>query len=166
VRITHRYDPQLDLFTVDLEPIAVLSRVGLEWDTCRLELRHAHLNRHQAVRFDTSAGNASTVFQHRLIGAAILRDQARNASGAIAALLSFAAIAIKDAISDVRCRVSRRFQPQELIKTDTSAAIRKPPNALPAERLEPGPHYDYEIVTESLHFCEGQLHGGARLDFC
>ena len=82
-------------------------------------------------------------------------DEAREAARAVAALLGFAAVDVEDAVAEIRFRVIRGFDHEQLIEPYAGMAISEIANPLRAQ-LDALRHrvHDHEVVAQPVHLRE------------
>ena len=105
----------------------VAGRLGrrIEGNGARIEIRHAHVHRDQAViahpRVDGAAGAAQAELAAELRGAGV--HQGGDTACAIAALFDFTAIGIEHAVERPAVRIAGSFQHQCLVEADTGVPV-------------------------------------------
>src|SRR5882672_54982 len=160
VRIADRDRTDLDLAARNLQRIDISLAARFEGERLRIEVRHAHVDRHQAIvahaRSHQSSGTIHHDFARPEFRAA--GDERGDATRAVAALLDLDAVGIDDAIEDAGVGTARRFQDKCLVETDAGVPAGQFAEGagvgdLPARSIE-----DHEVVAESMHLHEINLH--------
>ena len=112
------------------------SPAAVERHLCGIEQRRPHVDRHFArcreprldhagQRFDADGG---------LVGQPLVAHEAHEAARTVAALLDFAAVGVEDAVAEVDAGPLRRLDHQDLVGTDTEAAVRQAPQLVGRQR--------------------------------
>ena len=100
---------------------------GIEGQAGRSKVRYTHIQRHDAIFPDLRTDQPPGAIQDQFPGPGVLPvgEQAGDTSCAIAALLNFVAIGIKDTVINVATVLAWRFEDQDLIEANTGATVGK-----------------------------------------
>src|SRR6266581_837867 len=159
--IAHRYGGDGDAAAADLERLDYGVAVADEGDLRRRKVRHAHVDRDLAAGLEARYDDARARLDADLVlgRKAVVANEADEAAGPVAALLDFAAIGIEDAVAEIDTDAGRRLDDQDLVAADAEMPVGEEARPIRvqvhclAHRVD-----DDEVVAQSLHFREADLH--------
>jgi len=162
VRISHGHRTDTDDLAGDRESIWVNLSRRVEWQRARIEVRHAHVDRHhlpaEDARMDEPGG---TIHRDSASpGATTAMEQGGDATGAVTALFDLIAIGVEYAIENRCIGAAWRLEDERLIVTDPCMAIRQSPKLIGAQHGLPGGRIEHDkVVTDTMHLGEIDAHG-------
>ena len=134
---------------------------GIEARRLRTEgRRRAHVDAHAPVVLDRRLDDAAERLDadRAPVGEAVIEHEAREAAGAVAALLDLGAVGVEDPVAEVDPFARRRLDEQDLVGADAEMAIGDAPPLLApeAQRLANAVDDD-EVVARAVHLREAKL---------
>jgi len=162
VRVAHADGGDGDFMVGDAQRLDQVVTGAEEWNPGRREDRYAHIDAHRAVvleaRDDDSAEGFDADFAFR--AQPLLMNETYEAASAVAALLDFAAVGVEDAIAEIDVRLASFFNEQNLVTADAEVAVGEQAQLRRGQRDRlTKPVEDDEVVAQSVHLDECQLHG-------
>src|SRR5690606_24942217 len=125
------------------------------------EIRHAEIDADDTFAADARIDRARRAREPQLAVGQMSSggDEARNAARTVAALLDLAAVRVEDPVSGVARAVVGERDEQKLVEADAEAAVRETPHDVRFRSGSlPRPIDDHEVVAETVHFREADLH--------
>src|SRR5690606_5986016 len=161
VRIAHRYGADLDVAARGAQRVPVALGGRAKRQRFGREIRHAEIDADDTFAAHARIDRARRAREPQLAVGQMSSggDEARNAARTVAALLDLAAVRVEDPVSGVARAVVGERDEQKLVEADAEAAVRETPHDVRFRSGSlPRPIDDHEVVAETVHFREADLH--------
>ena len=162
MRISHGDRAEIDCRAVHLERIGSRFGAGPHGQGGGMEIRLAHVHRHQPILADESMHLAARASHHEVPAESrrTLVHERRDTARAVPALLDLARVGVENSIEDAARGAARRLEHQGLVETDAGVTVGERAQRAGVQGGGGGVEHE-EVVAEPLHLQKLESHASA-----